>query len=160
MAQKLQALRALAVIPSDDANVPFPAAVTSGTNTSVVGSKLVNSSATFITSGVSIGDIVYNNTLGLAATVVGVESNTTLKLNANIFTTTLPNNYVIYNGNTNTGSQTPCVFFVGVAGDVNVVTEAGDTVLFKNLQDGQFVPVSVTRILDNDTNAQSIVALW
>lgn len=159
MAQKLQALRALSVIPSDDANVPFPSVVTSGTNTSVVGSKLVDSSATFITSGVSIGDIVYNNTLGLAATVTRVESNTSLRINADIFTAT-PNEYVIYNGNTNTGSQTPCVFFVGVAGDVNVVTEAGDTVLFKNLQNGQFVPVSVTRILDTDTNAQSIVALW
>jgi len=159
MANKLQALRALSVIPSDDANVPFPAVVTSGTNSSVVAGKLVNAAATFITSGVVIGDIVYNNTLGLAATVTKVDSETTVTLNANIFTST-PNDYVIYTGNSNTGSLTPCVFFVGTAGHVKVVTEAGDTVLLKNLANGQFIPVSVSRILKTETTALNIVALW
>ena len=47
--QKLQPSRALAVIKSDDANIPFPAQVTSGTNTSAASTKLIDSGATFIT---------------------------------------------------------------------------------------------------------------
>jgi hypothetical protein len=159
MAQKLQALRALAVIPSDDANVPFPAVIRSAYNTGLDTDALIDSNATFITSGVQAGDILYSKTDFTAATVVSVTSETRLELNANIFSGTL-HEYVLYTGNTNTGSQTPCVFFVGVGGDVNVVTEAGDTVLFKKLQNGQFIPVSVTRILDTNTTAQFIVALW
>lgn len=159
MAQKLQALRALTVIPSDDANVPFPATVTTGFNTSVTANSLVDSAATFITDGVTTGDIVYNTTSGLAATVVNVSSETTLTLNADIFLA-FPEDFVIYTGNSNTGSHTPCVFFVGGAGNVNVVTEGGDTVLLKGLANGQFIPVSVTRILKTETDATYIVALW
>jgi len=159
MAQKLQALRALKVIPSDDANVPFPATVTAGANDSVTVNSLVDSTATFITDGVTTGDIVYNTTAGLAATVVTVNSQTTLTLNADIFLA-FPEDFTIYTGNSNTGSRTPCVFFVGGAGNATVVTEGGDTVLFKSLQSGQFIPVSVTRILSIGTNALDIVALW
>jgi len=159
MAQKLQALRALSVIPSDKTNVPFPSVIRTAYNTGLDTNALIDSAATFITSGVQAGDIVYNTTGLKAATVVSVTSQTRLELNDNIFLG-VSDDYVLYTGNTNTGSQTPCVFFVGTAGDVNVVTEGGDTVLFKNLQNGQFIPVSVTRILETDTSAQDILALW
>jgi hypothetical protein len=159
MAQKLQALRALTVIPSDDANVPFPAVIRSAYNTGLDTDALIDSAATFITSGVQAGDILYSTTDFKAATVVSVTSETRLELNANIFLGT-SHAYVLYTGNSNTGSLTPCVFFVGTVGHVNVVTEGGDTVLFKNLQNGQFIPVSVTRILESDTSAQDILALW
>jgi hypothetical protein len=159
MAQKLQALRALKVIPSDDANVPFPSVMRSAYNTALDTNALIDAGATFITLGVQAGDIVYATIDLKAATVVSVTSQTRLELNGNIFSGT-SRDYILYTGNSNTGSQTPCVFFVGVAGDVKVVTEGGDTVLLKNLANGQFIPVSVSRILKTETTATNIVALW
>jgi len=159
MAQKLQALRALKVIPSDDANVPFPSVIAAAANTSVGVNELIKFGGTFITDGVTTGDIVYNTTAQLAATVVTVDSETTLTLNADIFLATAED-FIIYTGNSNTGSLTPCVFFVGTTGNVKVVTEGGDTVLLKNLANGQFIPVSVSRILKTETTASNIVALW
>ena len=77
--------RALSVIPTDNANVPYPALISSGTNTSAVTNQLVNTSGNFINLNVKTGDIVYNTTDGSAATVVSVTSATVIVLNANIF---------------------------------------------------------------------------
>jgi hypothetical protein len=49
---KSQFSRALAVIKSDSADVPFPATNASGTNTSVSVSSLIDSAATFETNNV------------------------------------------------------------------------------------------------------------
>ena len=61
--------------------------VASGASTSVVTNKLVDSSATFITDGVSVGDIVSNLPSGFSyETVVSVDSETELTLTGDIFT--------------------------------------------------------------------------
>ena len=88
---KTQFSRALRVIPSDNANIPFPASIEIGTNTSVTASSLVDSTATFVTNHVATGDIVYNLTDGTAATVLVVVNETTLLLNADIFQATSKN---------------------------------------------------------------------
>lgn len=154
--QKLQPSRALSVIPSDNANVPYPAVVTSGTNTSTTALELINSAATFITSKVKPQDIVYNITDSTAATVLTVDNQTTLTLNANIFTAG-SKSYIIYDAESpNEGS----VLYVGGAGNLNVMTAAGDTVLFTGLAAGSFVPVQVVKILSTNTTATLVLALW
>ena len=82
---KSQFSRALEVIKSDNANVPFPAEIKSATNTSAVTDQLVDSPGDFINLNVKTGDIVYNTTDGLAATVLSVTSATVIVLNADIF---------------------------------------------------------------------------
>lgn len=69
--------------------------VTSNTNTSVVANQLVDSTATFITDGVSTDDIVTNLETNKVARVVRVVSQTSILLDKNIFLG--PNNdYEIY----------------------------------------------------------------
>lgn len=151
--QKLQVGRALRVIQSADCNVPFPAVSASGANTSVVANQLVDSTKDFVALNVQTGDIVYNTTSDLAATVVRVISSTVLELNADIFTTS-PNSYTVYAGGNNDG----CVLYVGAAGDLTVTTIGGDTVTFVGVLAGQFIPVKVLKVAAS--TADDILALW
>lgn len=57
-----------------------------GVNTSVTASKLVDSGALFSSRGVKAGDIVKNMVTGAIANVTSVSGETTLNLDANIFT--------------------------------------------------------------------------
>lgn len=69
--------------------------ITSGTNTSFVANTLTDSGATFITDGVSIGDVVANLTTGFTANVLAVSSQTVLVIDSNIFVAS-PVQYQIY----------------------------------------------------------------
>lgn len=156
---KSQFSRALSVIKSDNANIPYPNAIESGTNTSVVASQLVDSTATFATLNVQAGDVVYNTTDGTAATVLGVNSETVLVLNANIFTATAKA-YVVYSnssllGTTNAG----CFLYIGGAGNVAVTTIGGDAVTFNGVTAGSILPVQVLKVA-SATTATLINALW
>lgn len=158
--QKLQANRALRIIPSNDALIPFPAVIETGSSTSVVLNQLVDSTATFVTFNVKTGDIVYNTTSGLAATVVSVTSQTVLVLNKDIFTGA-GQNYTVYNNSPETTiGNTGCVLYVGGAGNVNVLTIGDDTVLFNAIPAGSFLPVQVKQVLSSLTTATLINALW
>ena len=53
----------------------------------------------------------------------------------------------------------PCVLYVGTGGNLDVVTEAGDAVTFKNVPSGMFMPVSIRRVLPTGS-AADILALW
>ena len=154
---KLQGGRMLTVIPSDNAKIPYPNVVTSGTNTSASSLKLINSGATFITSKVSVGDIVYNTTDSSAATVQSVDSETQLTLNANIFSAG-SKAYTIYNGTMNETSG-GCVFQTGGAGNVVCVNQAGDTATLVGVA-GQYHPINVVQIKSTDTTATLITAIW
>jgi hypothetical protein len=74
----------------------YPTKLANGTNTSVVASFLVDSTATFLNDGLSVGDVVVNTTTGNSAEILSLtlSTNTNLALTANIFTTT-PSNYVV-----------------------------------------------------------------
>jgi hypothetical protein len=54
----------------------------------------------------------------------------------------------------------PCVLYVGVGGNLRVMTAGGDDVIFLNVQNGAFIPVNVVRVFATNTNATGIVALW
>jgi hypothetical protein len=50
--------------------------------------------------------------------------------------------------------------FIGGAGNVAVITAAGDTVTFNGLAAGSILPVQVTRVLATGTTATNIIALY
>ena len=52
------------------------------------------------------------------------------------------------------------VLYIGGAGNVRVLTEGGDDVIFYGVAAGQFLPVHVVRVFLTDTSATNIVALW
>lgn len=161
---KSQFSRALKVLKSDDANVPFPAPVVSGTNTSLVNFQLVDSAADFISAGVKTGDIVYGNTGGSAATVVSVDSATVLVLNSTIFGST-GDSYTVYQASSQTTiGNTGCNLYIGNNGiepvNVKVTTIGGDIVTFLFVPVGTFLPVQVIKVWETDTTTNQIIALW
>ena len=58
------------------------------------------------------------------------------------------------------GVNDGCVLYVGIGGDLTVMTTGQDTVTFVNIQDGTFIPFQVLRVLSTGTTALNIVALW
>lgn len=50
--------------------------------------------------------------------------------------------------------------YVGTSGDVSVVNERGEAVLFKNVPSGKELPVICRRVTETDTTAEDIVALY
>lgn len=153
--QKLQTATALAVIKSDNANIPFPAIVSSGTNTTFSTNQLQCSSAAFVTRNVAVGDVVYNNTTNTAATVTKVLSQTALLLNADIFTIE-GQSFTVYANNNKEG----CVLYIGTGGNLRVLTAGGQDVTFSSVLGGTFFPVQVLKVFSTGTSAANIVALW
>ena len=155
--QKLQAGRALAVIPSNTINIPNVAAVSAtGVTTAGTANKLTDDDASFLDKRVSIGDIIYAGTV--AATVTAIDSATVLSTSVGIPTGTA---YTIYSQANN--PQNGCVLYCGGEGTISVVTTGGDTVEFVGVPAGLFIPVQVLRVNANvvtGTIASNIVALW
>jgi hypothetical protein len=140
----------------------MPNVIVTSTATTTTANKLVDSTKNFTSLGtnplnIQVGDIVYNTTSSLAATVTNVDSATVLSLNANIMTAT--NAYTLYSGTNTTGSVEPCVLYVGVGGDLNVTTAGGDVVNFVGVSAGSFLPVQVIRV-NSVVTATDIIALW
>ena len=148
--QKLQAERALKVIPDDNINIPNVAGPSvSGTTDGVTASKLIDSTASFTTN--IVGYIVYSGTD--VATVTAVDSATTLSLSADIMVS--GEAYTIYADDNN-----GCVLQTGLAGTIRVLTIGGDDVTFSVVA-GAFVPVQVKRVLESSTmSPNDIIALW
>ena len=76
-----------------------PVTLDTGTNTSVVSSQLVDSTATFTLDDIVAGDVVTNLTTGITSTVVSVLSNTAILLDSNIFLSSA-NAYGIFSSST------------------------------------------------------------
>ena len=57
-------------------------------------------------------------------------------------------------------ANTPATLFVGTGGNINVVTLGGSTLLLKNIADGSFLPIQVTRVKATNTTATDIVAIF
>lgn len=155
--QKLQVSSALEVIKSDNAYIPFPAVVTSGTGVAPIPNELEDSvTGAFITKNVQVGDVVFNTTTGLSATVINIISEENLTLNANIFTGAL-DSYIVYSQNQ---KNEGCVLYIGTGGSLKVETHSGNQVTFVNVLGGTFLPVQVLKVFSTGTSAANIVALW
>ena len=153
--------RVLRAHPSDNALIAYPGnVVTAGTNTTATSLKLINSAATFITKNVQPGDVVHNDTAATAATVVSVDSETQLTLNANIFTTTAQA-YNIYAMSSQSGIGNPgCFLYIGGTGNVSVVTLGGETITFNGVPAGTTLPIQVIQIRATNTTATLVNAMW
>ena len=116
--------RLIKVVPSDTINIPNPGSATiSGTTTSTIANRLVDSAQDFSAgrgNPVSEGDIVMNTRDDTIATVTGIPSPNVLSLSADIMTTA--ETYTIYRKNRNLG----CIVYV-TSIDRNIYTIAGIT---------------------------------
>ena len=153
--QKLQAGRAWSVNTSDNTDIPdIGTAGPTGTTTSGSATQLIDTAATFLTSGVKLGMIIVNTTDGPQTVVEGVINDTTLTVADNVFTVTAKA-YVIYGG-----EQEGAVLYIGTAGALKVTTIAGDAVTFIGINTGAFFPVQVAKVWATGTTASNIIALW
>ena len=153
--QKLQAGRAWSVNTSDNTDIPdIGTAGPTGTTTSGSATQLIDTAATFLTSGVKLNMIVVNTTDGTQTTVPGIDNDTTLTVAENIFAVTAKA-YVIYGG-----EQEGAVLYIGTAGALKVTTIAGDAVTFIGINTGAFFPVQVAKVWATGTTASNIIALW
>jgi hypothetical protein len=50
--------------------------------------------------------------------------------------------------------------YIGVGGNVSLITNGGQTVTFVGLQAGSILPVRCSRVRATDTTATNIVAIW
>ena len=131
--QKLQAGRAWSVNTSDNTDIPdIGTAGPTGTTTSGSATQLIDSNATFLTSGVQLNMIIVNTTDNTQAVVIGIENDTTLTVSANIFAAS-GKAYEIYGGH-----QEGAVLYIGTAGNLKVTTVAGDEVTFQGINTGAF----------------------
>src|SRR6056300_134803 len=146
--QKLQAGRAWSVNTSDNTDIPdIGTAGPTGTTTSGSATQLIDSNATFLTSGVKLNMIIVNTTDNTQAVVIGIENDTTLTVSANIFAAS-GKAYEIYGGN-----QEGAVLYIGTAGNLKVTTVAGDEVTFQGINTGAFFPVHVKKVWATGTSA-------
>tara|TARA_R110000744_G_scaffold258732_3_gene374043 strand:+ start:1143 stop:1682 length:540 start_codon:yes stop_codon:yes gene_type:complete len=164
------------VIASDTLPIPYPGLSTiSGTNGTTTANKLVDTNKTFITDGVSIGDIIYNTTDNTTATVSSVDSETVLSVSVNIMA--LGETYVVYLGGPSQQqypkSAQGCLLYIGSSEasmdvaksfvDVKVKTTAGSIVTFSNFPVGEYLPVQVLQLFSTGTDSAAInnsLAIW
>lgn len=153
--------RALRAHPSDNAVIASPSTfITSGTTTSITANKIVCSTATFKALNVRVGDVVHNDSAGAAATVTAVDSETTLTLNANIFTTA-SQTFAVYGMSDQSGfGSRGAYLYVGGVGDVTVITLGGETVTFKAVPTGTVLPIQVIQLKATLTTATFVNAMW
>jgi len=149
--QKLQVARAIDVVPNDTIDIPDNALHSvSSTTTATTASKLVDSAGLFTTTNeIRIGDIVHNTTDGTITTVTAIDSATTLSLTDDIMA--ISETYSIYRK----GGES-CLLYVGVSGDIRVLTEGGDDVTYLAVPVG-FMPVHVRRVFATSTTATNII---
>ena len=153
--QKLQAGRAWSVNKSDNTDIPdIGTAGPTGTTTSGSTTQLIDTNATFLTSGVKLNMIIVNTTDNTQAVVIGIEDDNTLTVSANIFAAS-GKAYEIYGGH-----QEGAVLYIGTAGNLKVTTVAGDEVTFQGINTGAFFPVHVKKVWATGTSASNIIALW
>jgi hypothetical protein len=65
-----------------------------------------------------------------------------------------------YVGGDGTTPSWACVLYIGDAGNIRVLTEGGDDVIFTGVLAGSFLPVNVVRVFATDTTVLNILALW
>ena len=153
--QKLQTTVGLNIVSTDNAEIPSANIAAAGLNGPTLSNELEDSTATFVTDNVQVGDIVYNNVTLQAATVTKVLNQTNVLLNANIFLST-GESYTIYVRSDNNAS----VLFIGTGGTLRVLTAGGQTITFNTILGGTFLPVQVLKVFKTGTTATNLIALW
>ncbi len=152
--QKLQVSRAIDVIASATVNIPNPGALSiSSTTDGASALKLIDSAGDFINKGVKVGDIVYSGSI--AAHVTSIDSATQLGVTTAVASGQA---YKVFRSTENPNNG--CVLYIGGAGNLQVLTAGGDTIVFTGVLAGTFLPVQVVRVLAASTTATGIIGLW
>lgn len=160
--QKKTYTRAIAVIPSDNNDIPNPALqILSGVSNPGGSSPFfLVGSISFDNLGIQPGDIVYNLTGQSAATIISYPiGGNLLELNADIFTS-IGESFIIYAGTQNDGSKGGCVIYSGTGGNFIADTLGGDQTSFVGIPSGQIVPVQVKKVYATGIGSGNLVALW
>jgi hypothetical protein len=82
-----------------------------------------------------------------------------IKEQPNIAVVVTPNNTALLSPGAQYPDAGSAILYIGTSGNLSVVTEGGQTVLFRNVPVG-FFPVSVKIVRSTDTTATNILALW
>ena len=139
----------------DTVNLNNPIALTSDALTvGTTGFTLVDSSATYITDGVTPGDLVVNTTsIPNASRVVSVTSETQITVQTTGKFT--EGDFIeIW-----TQSTEPAVLYVGGAGTIVATTMGGDSITLNGVTAGSFLPIQVKGVRSIST-ATGIIALF
>jgi len=130
---------------------------------------LIDTSATFITSGVMSGDIIWNTVTFAAAYVLAVNSEVDLTLSADLFGSNITANanaYTIFTGQEGgLKSSEGCLLYVGdsaATAENTSVLPVGNTggVLFKKFPVGNYLPVQVKKLFSTGSEADGYLAIW
>jgi hypothetical protein len=144
--------RALNILASENANIPYPNLIVSALNSTDNTSTLTDSAATFITNNVKQGDIVIDSN-GLRVTVTEVVSETELELNSVVGAICK-----IYQASSQTGlGNQGCYIYISSDVNINVLTIGGDIVTFQNVPAGTILPVQVLNVMEG---TGVFTALW
>ena len=161
--QKLQTSRALFTSTADD-NIIIPepgkAYLTSTQTAAGTTTNIIDTTADFIKLGVKVGDVVVTSADGKSAVVTGITTATELSVVPPITAGTTAqslsppeNQGCIVDINDLTGPAT--------TGELCVITAGGDTVTYKGVTVGQFIPVQITHWKKiGSVNIDSIIANW
>ena len=57
-------------------------------------------------------------------------------------------------------SNSARAIYVGTGGNISVHNSQGETILFKNVPDGTFLPVNTVRVLNTNTTASDIIVIY
>jgi hypothetical protein len=141
---------------------------------------LIDTTETFVTKGVSVGDVVYNTVTGSVTRVSVVNNEVDLTLEDDLFSsdTTFNDSYTIFLGGQLPGpegkSSEGCLLYVTSStpvtsiattyvATIKVKTVAGNDVTFLNFPIGQYLPVQITQLYSTGTTIESRAvcrAIW
>lgn len=129
---------------------------------------LIDTTATFITSGVKAGDIIWNTQTFEAAYVITVNNEVDLTLSADLFGTNVTANdtYTVFTGQEGgLKSSEGCLLYVGdntgTAENTSVLPVGNSTgVLFKKFPTGNYLPVQVKKLFSTGSEADGYLAIW
>ncbi len=151
--QKLQAIGARKLIPSDTIGIPSTAsAQKSGTDAAGTANKLTVDS----TEGLQVGFIVVNTSAGneAIATITAIDSATVCSLSADIMDAA--ETYTVYESAEENGAA----IYVAGTGDVKVMMASGDIITFTTVAASTFMPIQALQVFETGTSATGLVALW
>ena len=153
---KLQVSKGIAVSPSDSTPLPKPEFIMiSGTTDGTTTDKLVQASPDpLFTTSVEVGNIVVNTTDNTMTNITAIDSDTTLSVDDDIFTS--GETYTIYKQPETGGA----ILYVGGSGNIKLTTSSGSILTFNGLNAGTFVPVQTIKVFNTGTTATNIIALW
>lgn len=159
--QKKTYTRAIAVIPSDNADIPNPALqILSGISNAVPSSFQFVADIVLDNLGIQPGDIIYNISQQTSATITSYPiGGNILDLNADAFTAAACS-FIIFAGTQNDASKGGCVIYCGGGGGFTADTVSGDQVVLSSLPNGQTVPIQVKKVYATGFSSSGLVALW